>query len=102
MIVQAFAEYLKQFDDDIPTSILLFGWLKSKLSQKPECNITKVIQEEITLVSDEECNITFAGKSKTGIKLLESLYNFADSYEQQKFTRWVHSLKASDFGSFTK
>ena len=102
MIVGAFAEYLKEFDDDMPTNVLLFGWLKARLSQKPECLITKVIHEEISLISDDECNITFAGKSKTGIQLLESLYNFADSYEQQKFTRWVHSLKASDFRSFIK
>lgn len=102
MILEAFSEYIKQFDDEIPTDVLLFGWLKSKLAQKPECHVTNVIHKEIALVSDEECNITFSGKSKTGIKLLEALYNYADSYEQQKFTRWVHDLKASDFKDFIK
>ena len=102
MIIKAFSEYVKQFNDDIPTNLLLYGWLKTKLSQKPECNVTKVIHKELTLLSDENCNITFTGKSKTGIELLESLYKYADSYEQQKFTRWVHKLKASDFKHFIK
>lgn len=101
MIIRAFSEYIRQFDDDIETNVLLFGWLKGRLSQKAECNVTKVIQKEISLLSDENCNVTFTGKSKTGTKLLDSLYKYADSYEQQKFTRWVHDLKASDFKDFT-
>jgi hypothetical protein len=103
MIVRAFSKYIKQFNDDsIPTDVLLYGWLKDNLTRKPGCNITKVIHAEISLLSDEDCNIKFMGKSKTGIKLLETLYNYSKSYDQQKFSRWVHDLKASDFESFDK
>jgi hypothetical protein len=100
MIIKAFSEYLKEFDDSLSANHLLVGWLKYKLSKKPENKVDMVINEEIGLVSDENCNVNFAGKSKTGRALLESLYVFADSYEQQKFTRWVHGLKASDFRSY--
>ncbi|MCK7521086.1 MAG: hypothetical protein MZV64_27050 [Ignavibacteriales bacterium] len=84
MIIKAFSEFLKQFNDEIHTKELLNGWLKDKLSKKPENHVDNVIHEEIALLSDEECNIKFKGKSKTGKQLLESLYNFAESYEQQK------------------
>jgi|SRR3989339_135247 len=97
MIIKAFSEYLKDFEDGIAANTLLLGWLRYKLTKKPENQVDIVINEEIALVSDEECNVTFIGRSKTGKALLESLHIFADSYEQQKFTRWVHGLKASDF-----
>lgn len=97
MIIQAFSDYIKQFDDEISTNVLLFGWLKYKLSKMPENNVDKVIHKEISILSDKNYKIIFAGNSETGRNLLTALYNFADSYEQQKFTRWVHNLKASDF-----
>ena len=97
MIIKAFSEYVREFGSDIPTTILLWRWLKDKLSKKPENNIENIIHEEIILLTNKTGHFMLVGKSKTGKVLLESLYNFALSFEQQKFTRWIHNIKASDF-----
>jgi hypothetical protein len=39
----------------------------------------------------------FLPLSDSGRRLLRSLYEYASSYEQQKWSRWVHCVKASDF-----
>jgi hypothetical protein len=41
----------------------------------------------------------FEGASLSGVRLLNSLYEYAMSYEQQKWSRFVHKIKASDFKS---
>lgn len=97
MIIKAFSEYIQKFDTEIPSTILLWRWLKDKLSKKPMDNIESVIHEEIVLLKNKNGYFMLVGKSKTGKILLESLYNFALSFEQQKFTRWIHNIKASDF-----
>jgi hypothetical protein len=97
MIIKAFSDYLKEFSTDIPPTILLTKWLKDKLSKPVEDNISKVIHEELALGKNKKGFFILVGKSKTGRILIESLYNFALSYEQQNFTRWVHKVKASDF-----
>jgi len=38
---------------------------------------------------------------ETGKELLNSLFIFADSYDQQRFSRWIHNVKASDFGNLS-
>jgi len=39
----------------------------------------------------------FKGTSTSGSRLLHSLYEYAMSYEQQKWSRFIHTIKASDF-----
>jgi hypothetical protein len=39
----------------------------------------------------------FTGKSASGKRLLRSLYEYCLSYDSQKWSRFVHNLKASDF-----
>ncbi|MBS1989499.1 MAG: hypothetical protein JSS83_03220 [Cyanobacteria bacterium SZAS LIN-3] len=39
----------------------------------------------------------FKGSSPSGIRLLNSLYEYSMSYEQQKWSRFIHTVKASDF-----
>ena len=97
MILKAFSEYIREFNSDIPTTMLLWRWLKDKLSKKPENNVENIIHEEIILLKNKYGHFMLVGKSGSGRVLLESLYNFALSFEQQKFTRWIHKLKASDF-----
>jgi hypothetical protein len=42
----------------------------------------------------------FQANSATGNQLLKSLYEYSLSYEQQKWARFVHTLKASDFNCY--
>ena len=39
----------------------------------------------------------FKGTSTSGSRLLNSLYEYSMSYEQQKWSRFIHGVKASDF-----
>jgi len=102
MILKEFSKFIKRFDDKIPADLLLSKWLKIKLLKKPETLTDKVINKEICFFFNTESNFHFKGKSKTGNNLIESLYNFAQSYEQQKFNRWIHNLKASDFNNIKR
>lgn len=98
---------------------VLARWLWEKLSMPAKCAIDQVIHCEIIIcrqdASDglpgcevlipkseadpDDLNVAyiFRGTSKSGDRLLNSLKEYASSYEQQKWARWVHRIKASDF-----
>lgn len=97
MIIKAFSDYLKEFNSDIPCVIILSRWLKEKLSKHPKNNIERIIHNQISLYINKKGKFMIVGNNKDGKILLESLYTFALSYEQQNFSRWVHNKKASDF-----
>ena len=97
MIIKAFAQHLNNFSRDIPPIIVLSKWLKDKLSSEPLTNVDKIIHEEIGIAQNKMGLYLLVGKSPTGKNLLEALYNFALSYEQHNFSKWVHDIKASDF-----
>lgn len=97
MIIKAFSDYLKDFSPEIPPVILLSRWLKDKLQKPPEDNVDRVIHQEIAYLKNKRGIFTLIGKSDSGRLLLESMYNFALSYEHQNFSRWVHKIKPKDF-----
>lgn len=97
MIIQAFATYLQSFEEDIPSVILLSKWVQNILEKTPENNVERVIHHEINYSKNKIGMFMMTGKGESGKILIESLYNFALSYEGQKFSRWVHDKNASDF-----
>lgn len=97
MIIKAFAKYLQSFEGEIPSVILLSNWIKNILEKEPQNNVERVIHAEITIAKNNLGMFILTGKGKSGKILLESLYSFALSFEQQKFTRWVHHINANDF-----
>lgn len=124
MILEAFAEYLHEADPELHSRDVLANWLLEKLSIKPESSVDKVIQLEIELCQgqngdreelEEEYSfavngspkvsrlsrinqpLVFKGASKSGNRLLKSLEEYSQSYENQKWARWAHEVKASDF-----
>jgi len=97
MIIKAFSDYLKEFKSDIPPIIVLSRWLKDKLSKQPENNVERVIHNELSLFVNQKGRFMIVGNNESGRILIESLYNFALSYDQQNFNRWLHNKKASDF-----
>lgn len=46
---------------------------------------------------DVDADYVFRGSSESGNRLLKSLDEYSQSYEHQKWARWVHQIKASDF-----
>ena len=124
MILEAFAEYLRDQDPEIHSRDVLAQWLLEKLSISPKSSVDKVLQLEIVICQkgeepenqepDEEAvyleaprktsrndsnleEYVFKGSSKSGARLLKSLEEYSLSYENQKWARWVHQVKASDF-----
>ncbi len=97
MIINAFSQYLKNLKTDVPPVTILSLWLKERILKNPENNIDKVLQEEITFFKNKRGFFLILAKSDSGIKLLESLYEFALSYDNHKFSRWLHKIKPTDF-----
>lgn len=121
MILEAFSKYLHEADAGISSTDVLARWLWETLSVPPQSNVDRVIHTEIVICRAEAsekkttaCELlipnsetekpnefdvayVFRGTSKSGSRLLNSLKEYCLSYEQQKWARWVHNLKASDF-----
>lgn len=110
MILEAFAEYLHASDQSLPATEVLSRWIKERLDAPVLTNVDRVIHCEFSVAKVGEKNaisgghkpssgqqLAFKGTSKSGRRLLKSLYEYCQSYEQQKWARYIHNLKASDF-----
>lgn len=115
MILESFAKYLQSADGSVSSTAILARWLWERLSLPAETVVDQVLQCELKLLRVRKASqqhlclrlteipgyssfcLTFQATSPSGQRLLASLYEFSLSYEQQKWARWVHSLKASDF-----
>ena len=96
MILKEFSDFLKE-NEDKPSVSLLYVWLKLKIEIPAKNNIDRILQKEIYIAKNKAGNFLFIGKSPSGRNLIQSLYNFALSFEQQKMARWVHKQKANNF-----
>jgi hypothetical protein len=110
LILEAFAEYLHNADPKLAATEVLAEWLWKRLSAPPLTNVDRVLHYGITLCqvrgtgkhesggSGRKVGVyTFRGTCDSGRRLLKSLYEYCQSYDQQRWSRWVHTLKASDF-----
>jgi len=121
VILEAFAKYLHESDPALSSTEVLGRWLWEKLSMPPQCNVDQVIHCEIVIChqdalldeNPEICSVimphsrsdaadldvpyVFRGTSISGNRLLNSLKEYGLSYESQKWARWVHNIRASDF-----
>ena len=110
MIIEAFSKYLQESDSEQSAVSILVRWLWERLSLPAQNNVDRVIKHEIRIEQSEpemnqdettykDTRYLFVPLSKSGSSLLKSLYEYAMSYEQQKWSRWVHCVKASDFNN---
>jgi len=120
VILEAFSKYLHEADPSLTSTEVLARWLWERLNTPPLSNVDSVIHCEISMCRqdtteddldpdelfifknndenhDEDAAYVFRGKSISGDRLLNSLKSYGHSYEQQKWSRWVHKIKASDF-----
>lgn len=107
LILEAFAEYLHASDQSLPATEILSRWIKERLDAPVITNVDRVLHCEISIANknaktalpskQEGQQLCFRGTSKSGRRLLKSLYEYCQSYEQQKWARYIHNLKASDF-----
>lgn len=112
VIIEAFAKYLQSSEPEQPAVKVLVRWLWERLTMPAQNNVDRVIKHEISIersdpsmnlnksdYSTQDSRYTFVALSESGERLLKSLYEFAMSYEQQKWSRWIHCVKASDFNN---
>jgi hypothetical protein len=107
LILEAFSQYLHVADPKMSATDVLAQWLWKRLSAPPLTNVDRVLHCEMAIcevnenarVSGKRKSTTyvFRGTSTSGKRLLKSLYEYCQSFEQQRWARWVHTLKASDF-----
>ena len=116
MILEAFAKYLHTSDQSVPAASILARWLWERLTHPPENQADRILKMEIDVEMGVRSNrrvrrtdgqqsapvYVFNASSESGKRLLKSLYEYALSYEQQKWARWVHHVKASDFNQLYK
>lgn len=101
MILEAFAKYLKEHESRESPFILLSQWLKFRLQEDPTDNVGKILHTELQLMETEDGKYAIIAKSPSGQVLLETLHKYVNSLENQKFSRWVHSIKPSDFNPYS-
>ena len=99
MILKEFSDFLKN-NEQKPSVSLLYAWLKMKIESPAKSNVDRILQKEIYIAKNKAGNFLFIGKSPSGRNLMESLYNFALSFEQKKMARWLHDKKANDFKNY--
>jgi hypothetical protein len=107
VIIEAFAKYLQAAPPEQSAVSVLVRWLWERLSMPAQNNVDRVIKHEVRVKQGEsetegdtnngDTRFVFVPQSESGSRLLKSLYEYAMSYEQQKWSRWVHCVKASDF-----
>jgi hypothetical protein len=114
LILEAFAKYLQAADPKVPATDVLAQWLWRHLSSEPKTNVEKVLHCEMTIREikksraessasgddrdkPKKTSYVFCGTSSSGKRLLKSLYEYCQSYEQARWARFIHTLKASDF-----
>ena len=99
MILKEFSDFLKN-NEEKPSVSLLYIWLKMKIESPARTNVDRILQKEIYIAKNKVGNFLFLGKSPSGRNLMQSLYNFALSFEQQKMARWLQDKKANDFKNY--
>ena len=97
MIIKEFSQYLlKNYNGEKKTVELLSVWIKEKIENPPKNLVDKVIQAEIYLAKNKNGEFFLIGKSDSGRILINALFNFALSFEQQDYARKIHYLKSSN------
>ena len=106
MILADFSKFLQTKTQDIiektSCTALLAMWVKSILDNPPKTNVEKVIHSEIALATNKVGDYLLIAKSESGRTLTQTLYNFAQSYEQYVLEQWLLNKKASDFAKKNK
>ena len=98
MIIADFANFLKKYNDDLMTHKtsplkLLNEWLYEIVNKKPKNNVEKIIHREILYCKNNNGDYLIVGKSDSGRKLVTSLINFAKSYENYNYAKWLEMVE---------
>lgn len=101
MILTELSKYLQEHNDEIIQNRsainLLTQWVVSIMERVPITNVDRIIHTEIAYSKNKAGDFMLVGKSESGRKLTNALYNFALSYEQHLLKKWLENKKPDDF-----
>lgn len=100
MILSEFSKYLQNHNEEILTHKttplqLLHEWLFLVINKNPKSNSEKIIHTEIMYAKNENGDYLILGKSESGRKLVKSLINFAHSYTNYNYAKWLEQTEKS-------
>jgi hypothetical protein len=106
MILEAFSEVLHQYyhHSERSATAVLQQWLHYHLSHpcpQPCNHIHRVLLTEIQYIEGSSSLMVFSGRSPSGDKLLASVYDYCQSYENWQYRRWLHTVQPKDFAPLT-
>ena len=102
MILKEFSKYLQARNNDLITNKttatkLLCEWIRVVIYKNPKNHVDKIVHREIMLAENAAGDFFIVGKSDSGRVLVNTLYNFALSYEHYIMSKWLQDKKANDF-----
>lgn len=102
MILKNFSTYLQNRKEEIITGNtgavrILCDWVRLVIKKNPKGHVDKIVHTEIMLAENKIGDYFIVGKSESGRKLVNALYNFALSYEHYIMQQWINSAKPDDF-----
>ena len=95
MILKEFSKYLQQNRDKNSVE-LLNKWIIERL-QKPSLDkVDNILKTELYYAKNKNEQTLVIAKSETGRTLINALYNFALSFEQYKYAKFMHEKNQKD------
>jgi len=103
LILEAFAQYLqsipiKEGKLDQKPEVLLYHWIMDYLNAPANLAdpVSAILHAEL-YTFDADGHKAFEAKSESGRRLLKTLFHYCRSYDHWQFSRWLHTIRASDF-----
>lgn len=102
MILKEFSTYIQSRKDELTggksTAVkILCDWIRFVITKNPKGHVDKIVHTEIMLAENKSGDYFIVGKSESGRKLVNALYNFALSYEHYIMQQWINGTKPEDF-----
>ncbi len=102
MILKEFSTYIQNRKEEIINGNtaavrILCDWIRLVIKKNPKGHVDKIVHTEIMLAENESEDYFIVGKSESGRKLVNALYNFALSYEHYIMQQWINTTKPEDF-----
>lgn len=104
MILNEFSKYIQSKNEDITSgkttgTKILCDWIKIVINKNPKNHVDKIVHKEIMLAENKSGDFLIVGKSESGRTLVNTLYNYALSYEHYIMSKWLENQKPNDFNS---
>lgn len=100
MIISEYSKFLQRHNNQLlkreTTALeLLYKWLKEVINKNPKNNIEKIVHKEILFAQNDCGDYIIIGKSDSGRILVNALINFAKSYDNYTYSKWLEMTESN-------